>query len=372
MVFRRFPGYCHAVVLVGSALLLIGVSLRGQTPDHPGQAAAHRLQLFVIEGEGAINNIKQRTSRETIVRVEDENHRPVAGAVVKFALPAKGPGGTFVRGGKLFTALTDQNGRAVASAIKPNNVLGTFRINVTASLQGQVTTATVTQANAVASVAAAGGATGGAGAAGAGTATGAGTGAAGAGAGAGAGAAAGVSGAVIGGVVGGAAAAAAIGAKVATGGDDDPKPAPISATIGAPGTPSFTPNFVLAGSALDLVTASRSATRFAPRINARPGVVGPTPLRSPNGTIGSLAMRTFQKSHLQWVPKSRSGLSYSNTPQASGFRVPHFFQGFATLGLPRIRTVQVSIGNRGLSLGASRPAHIPDSRGRIQRISKGR
>jgi hypothetical protein len=54
------------------------------------QEPAHRLNLVIVEGEGAINNIKLRTSRETIVQVEDENHKPVAGAVVAFLLPDRG------------------------------------------------------------------------------------------------------------------------------------------------------------------------------------------------------------------------------------------------------------------------------------------
>ena len=37
---------------------------------------AMEVQLCV-EGDGAINNIRQRTAREPIVQVEDENHKPV-------------------------------------------------------------------------------------------------------------------------------------------------------------------------------------------------------------------------------------------------------------------------------------------------------
>ena len=38
--------------------------------------------IVVVEGEGAINNISQRTAWETIVQVEDQNHKlaAVAGA----------------------------------------------------------------------------------------------------------------------------------------------------------------------------------------------------------------------------------------------------------------------------------------------------
>ena len=40
----------------------------------------------------------QRTARETIVQVENENRKPVAGAVVVFRLPSQGAGGTFANG----------------------------------------------------------------------------------------------------------------------------------------------------------------------------------------------------------------------------------------------------------------------------------
>src|SRR5579863_5849082 len=59
---------------------------------------APKLSIVILEGEGAINNIKQRTAREPIVRVEDENHKPVAGAAVVFTLPSQGAGGTFAGG----------------------------------------------------------------------------------------------------------------------------------------------------------------------------------------------------------------------------------------------------------------------------------
>jgi hypothetical protein len=44
------------------------------------------LHLTIIEGEGAINNLRQRTSREPIVQVTDQNHRPVAGV---YQLPTR-------------------------------------------------------------------------------------------------------------------------------------------------------------------------------------------------------------------------------------------------------------------------------------------
>jgi hypothetical protein len=115
-----------------------------QTPT----PAPGKLNLIIVEGEGAINNIKQRTSRETIVQVEDENHRPVAGAVVAFLLPDYGPSGTFVGGAKTATIVTDSAGRAVMPQLQTNQLAGQFQVHVTASANGQQVTATISQSNA--------------------------------------------------------------------------------------------------------------------------------------------------------------------------------------------------------------------------------
>ena len=111
------------------------------------QTAGPRLMLLVVEGEGAINNIRQRTAREPIVEVQDENHRPVAGALVLFALPRNGAGGTFANGSNTLSVTTDAQGRAVARGVKPNNVAGQFQIAVTASYGGLTASIAIHQLN---------------------------------------------------------------------------------------------------------------------------------------------------------------------------------------------------------------------------------
>ena len=118
-----------------------------QTPTPAPASAPAKLNLVIVEGEGAINNIKQRTSRETIVRVEDENHRPVAGAAVAFLLPDYGPSGAFVGGGKSAVVTTDSAGRAVMPQLQPNKLAGQFQVHVTASANGQQATAAISQSN---------------------------------------------------------------------------------------------------------------------------------------------------------------------------------------------------------------------------------
>ena len=86
-------------------------------------------------------------NREPIVEVEDENHKPVAGAAVVFFLPTSGPSGTFANGSQTLTVTTDATGRASATGIHPNHVLGKMQIRVTASANGLSASAAITQTN---------------------------------------------------------------------------------------------------------------------------------------------------------------------------------------------------------------------------------
>ena len=119
------------------------------------------LNLVVIEGEGAINDIRQRTAREPIVQVQDENHRPVAGAIVTFTLPGRGASGVFANGSQTLTVTTDQQGQAVARGLRPNGIKGQVKIRVNANHRGQTASITITQTNAIIGAAAAGAAAGG-------------------------------------------------------------------------------------------------------------------------------------------------------------------------------------------------------------------
>jgi hypothetical protein len=147
------PRTPHCLFLI--ALLVLnfpGIPMWGQTPTG--------LQIVIVGGEGAINNIKQRVNREPIVQVEDENHKPVAGAAVIFFLPNQGPGGTFANGTTSLTTTTNAQGQAVARGIRFNNQAGAMEIRVAASFAGQTASAIITQTN-VLGAAASGGSIGG-------------------------------------------------------------------------------------------------------------------------------------------------------------------------------------------------------------------
>src|ERR1035438_10312627 len=128
--------------------LLAGLIALPFPPGAAAQAPVAKLNLVIVEGDGAINNIRQRTAREPVVQVEDENHKPVAGAAVVFLLPDRGAGGTFADGSHSLTVITNEQGRAVARGLRPNTGQGQFQIHVNASYNGQTGNATVTQSNA--------------------------------------------------------------------------------------------------------------------------------------------------------------------------------------------------------------------------------
>jgi len=136
------------------------LSVAQMLPGGQAAQAPTKLNIVIVEGEEAINNVRQRTAREVIVQVEDENNRPLAGAAVYFLLPESGPGASFPGGARSLTVMTDQKGRAVAAGLRNNNVAGKFQIRVEASYQNVTATTTINQANAVLTAGAAAGVSG--------------------------------------------------------------------------------------------------------------------------------------------------------------------------------------------------------------------
>jgi len=129
--------------LLPLSLLLFPLCFTVAAQDSP----APRLEIVIVQDDGAINNIKQRTARETIVEVRDENHKPVAGATVSFVLPADGPGGLFAGGGKSAALVTNNLGRAAMPAFQPNQAVGAFQVHVNASSAGRAASLTLNHSN---------------------------------------------------------------------------------------------------------------------------------------------------------------------------------------------------------------------------------
>src|ERR1035437_7549766 len=56
------------------------------------------MELNTVVVEGAINNVRQRAARAPGVRVEEQNHKPIAGAAVAFTLSTVCASGEFSNG----------------------------------------------------------------------------------------------------------------------------------------------------------------------------------------------------------------------------------------------------------------------------------
>ena len=105
------------------------------------------IKIVVIDGEGAVNNVGQRSTRDAVVRVEDDTQKPVAGAAVVFTLPTDGPSGEFANGEKTLIVTTDARGIASASNLKLNLVPGKVPIHVSTSYRGRTARTNITQFN---------------------------------------------------------------------------------------------------------------------------------------------------------------------------------------------------------------------------------
>ncbi len=104
-------------------------------------------RVRIIEGDGAINDIRQVLNRAASVVVEDDNHNPLSGVSVTFFLPNEGPSGLFSNGSRVLTVFTDSNGISSSRPIHFNNQIGIMRINVVASVFSQTVNSTIEQTN---------------------------------------------------------------------------------------------------------------------------------------------------------------------------------------------------------------------------------
>jgi hypothetical protein len=157
----------------GAGLILALTLGKGAFCEPAPQAAqAAGLRIVVIEGEGAVNIIQQKTAVAPVVEVRDRNDQPVAGAIVNFAIRS---GRASFSGARTLRVTTDLAGRAAASGFTPT-ASGALQISASAVFQGQTTAAvTIAQTTvmtaaqaAAASGAASGGTAAGTGAAGGG------------------------------------------------------------------------------------------------------------------------------------------------------------------------------------------------------------
>ena len=148
MSFRNWRAAAFPLVS-GAVLAMAFVAVRAQTP------APSSLKIVVIEGEAAVNIIRQNTAVAPVVEVRDRNDLPVAGATVTFAISGGSKAAAFASGTQTLTVTTNSLGRAVAAGLHPVGS-GAFRLSVQAAFQGQTATATIAQSNVIAATQAAG------------------------------------------------------------------------------------------------------------------------------------------------------------------------------------------------------------------------
>ena len=115
---------------------------RAQATAAATTAAPKALFIAILEGEGELNDVRARTAREPIVQVMDENHKPVSGALVVFAIPKGSIAGANFSGLNSLTVRTGADGRAIGRGFQVTRHTGNFQITVTA-------TASTAQAEAV-------------------------------------------------------------------------------------------------------------------------------------------------------------------------------------------------------------------------------
>jgi len=105
-------------------------------------------RIEVLEGDGAINNIRLHRAKEPVVRVVDQDGHPIPNVAVTFLLPSQGASGTFADGKTIITFTTGPDGKAIARGLRPNGTAGQFQIRVTTSLEGHAATTDISQTNA--------------------------------------------------------------------------------------------------------------------------------------------------------------------------------------------------------------------------------
>ena len=125
--------------------LCFSISFDALLPAVLAQNVPARISLVVVEGQGVTSGIRQRVSKDPVVMVEDDDHRPVPGVAVVFALPVSGTSGEFTNGSKNLAVVTDNDGRATASGLKTNQIPGKLQIYVTASYHGLRARTLITQ-----------------------------------------------------------------------------------------------------------------------------------------------------------------------------------------------------------------------------------
>lgn len=149
-----------ALMLVG-LLLLSPKSVNGQQQPVPQPPATpptkiepmaplptvQNLKIFVLAGQGEMNDLERRVMAPVVVEVRDQNDQPIEGAEVTFRFPTTGPSASFTDQKPARTVRTNGQGQAAATGWMANNQVGPFTLNVTASYGNQMGPAAIKMFN---------------------------------------------------------------------------------------------------------------------------------------------------------------------------------------------------------------------------------
>jgi hypothetical protein len=132
--FRGFPGRRLIAAFAVLAMLACS-SVQALMVKTGADAGPQKLFVTILDGENALNNIRQRDAREPVVQVTDENHKPVAGVALHFLIhdEARGANASF-NGASSFATTTGPDGMAKTTGLQVGHTPGTYTITVTATL----------------------------------------------------------------------------------------------------------------------------------------------------------------------------------------------------------------------------------------------
>ena len=113
-----------------------------------GRSQDSGLRIVILEGDGVINVISrnQVRPRQIALRVDDDAGKPVSGATVSFRVPAADePGGTI--GGQTAASVVTGVAGLARMTFRPNQLVGTFDVDIIVSSQGRSASTFVTETN---------------------------------------------------------------------------------------------------------------------------------------------------------------------------------------------------------------------------------
>ncbi len=135
-------GYGRRLLVLLTSILLALQPAFGQQVNNQ-----RALRISVVEGDDAKNVVQQISPKPIVVRIDDSNNQPVAGATVEFTAPDMGPSAEFENDQRTITVTTDNDGLASSGGLHPNDVTGPYNIRIRAEYQGQRALAAVQQTN---------------------------------------------------------------------------------------------------------------------------------------------------------------------------------------------------------------------------------